>query len=85
MANAGNDFGWALGQLRAGARVTRLGWNGNLPRPRMWIGLQKPYDDVKMTLPYIYLNTVGDDLVPWLASQTDMLAEDWALFEDVAL
>lgn len=30
-------------------------------------------------LPYIAMKTVGDDLVPWLASQTDMLAEDWMI------
>ncbi len=33
----------------------------------------------KMTLPYIYMSTVGGDLVPWLVSQADMLAEDWEL------
>ncbi len=31
----------------------------------------------RMTLPYIYMSTVQGDLVPWLASQTDLLAEDW--------
>ena len=31
------------------------------------------------TLPYIYIQTVQRDLVPWLASQTDQLAEDWRL------
>jgi hypothetical protein len=30
-----------------------------------------------MTLPYIYMKTVQGDFVPWLASQTDMLATDW--------
>jgi len=30
-----------------------------------------------MTLPYIYITTVQGDLVPWLASQTDLLAADW--------
>ncbi len=30
-----------------------------------------------MTLPYYYIRTVQGDLVPWLASQTDMLAQDW--------
>ena len=32
-----------------------------------------------MTLPYIYMKTADDNLVPWLASQTDMLAEDWKI------
>jgi hypothetical protein len=34
-----------------------------------------------MTLPYIYMKTAQDDLVPWLASQTDVLAEDWGIAE----
>lgn len=32
-------------------------------------------------LPYIAMKTVGDELVPWLASQTDVLAEDWLILE----
>lgn len=32
-------------------------------------------------LPYIAMKTVGDELVPWLASQTDVLAEDWIILE----
>lgn len=35
-----------------------------------------------MTLPYIYMRTVQGDLVPWLASQTDLLANDWTLADD---
>jgi hypothetical protein len=30
-----------------------------------------------MTLPYIYMRTSHGDLVPWVASQTDILARDW--------
>ena len=30
-----------------------------------------------MGLPYLYIKTVDGKLVPWLASQTDLLAEDW--------
>jgi hypothetical protein len=32
-----------------------------------------------MTLPYVFLTTVQGQRVPWLASQTDMLATDWYL------
>lgn len=35
----------------------------------------------KMTLPYIYMYTAQGDNVPWLASQTDMLSEDWVTIE----
>lgn len=67
------DFGWALTQLRDGTKVTRTGWNG----PGQWIHIQKPDEHSKMTLPYIYISTVGGCLVPWLASQGDLLATDW--------
>lgn len=43
----------------------------------MWIALQEPANGNKITLPYIYMSTVTDDLVPWVASQTDLLATDW--------
>jgi hypothetical protein len=70
------NFGEAIEALKAGERVTRLGWNGK----DMWLALQVPDEHSKMTLPYIYMKTVQGDLVPWLASQTDMLAEDWGLY-----
>jgi hypothetical protein len=43
----------------------------------MFLELQVPDANSKMTLPYIYMSTVTGDLVPWLASQTDVLADDW--------
>lgn len=67
------DFGWALDRLRAGDYVQRTGWNGK----GMWIALQVPDAHSKMTLPYVYMCTAQGDLVPWLASQADMLATDW--------
>lgn len=67
------DFGVALIALREGNRVARSGWNGK----GMWIALQVPDAHSKMSLPYLYMKTVDDKLVPWLASQTDILASDW--------
>ena len=67
------DFGSAVRELKAGRKVARAGWNGK----GMWLGLQVPDAHSKMGLPYIYMSTVDGKLVPWLASQTDMLAEDW--------
>lgn len=54
-------------------RFCRLGWNGK----NQWIQVQIPDENSKMTVPYIYIRTVQSNLVPWLASQTDMLAHDW--------
>lgn len=67
------DFGKALEFVKGGNKVAREGWNG----PGQHIGLQKPDAHSKMTLPYLYIRTVQGALVPWLASQTDLLAEDW--------
>ena len=69
----GHSFGRALKVLKAGGRVTRLGWNGR----DQYLKLQVPDEHSKMTLPYIYISTVHGDLVPWLASHSDMLAHDW--------
>lgn len=68
-----NNFGWAIERLKEGEIVSRSGWNGK----GMYLGLQRPDADSANTLPYIYMITVQGDRVPWLASQTDMLAEDW--------
>ena len=87
-----NDFGQALHQLKDGHRVCRRGWNGK----RMWLQLVQPYDfntfpttvfGISSPLyeydlePFIVMKTADDKVVPWLASQTDVLAEDWEVFE----
>ena len=69
------DFGLALNMLRAGCRVTREGWNG----PNQYVELQRPDEKSKMTLPYLFIRTAQGGQVPWLASQTDLLAYDWKL------
>lgn len=66
-------FGGAIEALKSGDTVARGGWNGK----GMYLQLQRPDAHSKMSLPYIYMRTVTGDLVPWLASQTDMLSEDW--------
>lgn len=67
------DFGWAISRLKQGVRVSRKGWNGK----GMYVELQKPDENSKMTEPYVYLKNAQDKLIPWNASQEDMLAEDW--------
>lgn len=70
------NFGKALEALKEGKKVARSGWNGK----DMWLELQVPDSGSKMTLPYIYMKTACDNLVPWLASQTDVLSEDWDIY-----
>lgn len=67
------DIGEAIHLLRNGHKVGRAGWNGK----NMYLMLQVPDDHSKMTLPYVYMYTAQGDLVPWLCSQTDLLATDW--------
>lgn len=67
------DIGDAISALRGGLMVRRRGWNGK----GMWLELQRPDAHSKMTLPYVYMHTAQGDLVPWLCSQTDLLAADW--------
>lgn len=71
------NFGEALELLKGGRAVSRMGWNGR----GMWIKLQTPDAHSKMSLPYLYMRTVDGKLVPWLASQTDLLASDWVIVE----
>ncbi len=76
-------FGLALEALKKGLKVQRAGWNGK----GLWLELQRPDAHSKMTLPYVFLNYPADAQntpgarVPWLASQTDVLAEDWAIVD----
>ena len=71
------NFGSAIQRLRGGDRMSRVGWNG----PGQFIELQRPDAHSKMTKPYLYITTVQGDRIPWLASQTDLLAEDWYIVE----
>ncbi|CAI0903197.1 Protein of uncharacterised function (DUF2829) [Serratia quinivorans] len=76
-------FGEAIKVLQSGKKVARAGWNGK----GLWLELQVPDSHSKMTLPYIYMSYPGDAKttpgarVPWLASQTDMLADDWLVIQ----
>jgi hypothetical protein len=76
------DFGDAIKNLKAGRKVRRKGWNGK----GIFLELQVPDEFSKMTHPYIFIDTTGlqtenpdapKNRVPWLASQTDMLSQDW--------
>jgi hypothetical protein len=84
-------FGHALEVLKGGGRVRRQGWNGKgmfvflVPgsvfrvtagRPmaaHMPVGSEVTYQ------PHVDMMTAQGTVVPWLASQSDVLAEDWEL------
>lgn len=76
------NFGQCLEMLKDGNKMCRSGWNGR----GIFIELQRTDAHSKMTHPYIYIDSTGlqtdntaspKNIVPWISSQTDMLAEDW--------
>ena len=82
------DFGWALEMLKAGYKVSREGWNGKgmflflvegstfkVNRPPL-LGIYPEGTEINYC-PHIDMKTADSKVVPWLASQTDVLAEDW--------
>lgn len=88
------NFGEAIKALKLGSCVARKGWNGKgiFIKLKKGESLNTPnnrFNEV-MTHDFIYIDTTGlrannpnasMDRVPWLASQTDMLADDWVVVE----
>ncbi len=68
-------FGSALAALKEGKKVARAGWNGK----GMYIRIVTAFGSVDgySMQPYVGMKTAQGTFVPWLASQTDLLAEDW--------
>ena len=86
------DFSLALSYVKEGKKIARSGWNGKqmfvflvpgstfqVNRPPL-LGIY-PEDTVINYLPHIDMKTADGSIVPWLASQTDILAEDWTIVE----
>lgn len=83
------NFGEALAALKDGKRVGRSGWNGKgmflfriagNAEPSAWTYTDGKQDNYP-NLPFIAMKTATDEVVPWLASQTDILAEDWNILD----
>lgn len=76
------NFGDAIQQMKAGHKVARAGWNGKGMHLRlevlpMW---RDAGGDMVMGEPCIVMFTAQGRHQPgWLASQADMLAEDWQI------
>lgn len=83
-------FGTALDALKQGHKVARDGWNGKgmflflVPgsvfkvnrAPLM--GIYPEGTEINYC-PHIDMRTADGKIVPWLASQTDVLADDWTI------
>ena len=87
------DFGAALYELRLGQKVARSGWNGKgmfiflvpgstfeVNRPPL-LGIYPEGTEITYR-PHIDMKDAEGKVVPWLASQTDMLADDWEIVAD---
>ena len=83
------EIGEAVANMKGGAKVARKGWNGKgmfifLREGRMIEGVDPstPMGGDFESLPHICMRTAdGKCCVGWLASQTDLLAEDWEVVE----
>ena len=73
-------FDIALQAVVKGQRIKRRGWNGE----GQFVEMQVPDENSKMRKPYLYISPVDGELVPWIASQTDLLADDWVIIENLA-
>jgi hypothetical protein len=77
------SFSDALIAVKNGKSIQRSGWNGS----GLIVKMQVPDVNSKMTLPYLYIEyplsskTSPGARCPWLASQTDIMAEDWCIKE----
>lgn len=86
-------FSKALEAVKKGYRIQRKGWNGK----DMWIiyqpggyviankndakGLGIPIGTNLTFLPFLLMKTADNCYVPWLASQTDILSDDWIILD----
>ncbi len=83
-------FGWALENLWVALRLTRRGWNGTglyiylVPESRFVVNRSPlnnffPEGTEVSYGPHIDMRTANGEFVPWVASQSDLLATDWEI------
>ena len=82
------NFEQALSQIKLGYKVARDGWNGEdmflflvpgstfkVNRPPL-LGIYPEGTKIDYHA-HIDMKTTTGEIVPWIASQSDLLAEDW--------
>jgi len=84
------NFGWALEQLKMGKKVGRTGWNGKgmfvflVPGSTFTVnrapllGFYPEGTKIRYHA-HVDMRTADGEIVPWLVSQTDLLADDWEI------
>ena len=86
------SFGHAVELMKAGCKVARRGWNGKgmflflvagstfkVNRPPL-LGIYPEGTEISYC-PHIDMKTADGSIVPWLASQSDVLSSDWVVVE----
>jgi len=84
------NFSDALNEIKAGNRVSRAGWNGKgmfvflvpgstfkVNRPPL-LGIYPEGTEINYH-GHVDMKTADGQIVPWLCSQTDLLADDWGI------
>lgn len=84
------DFSAALSAVKAGAKAARLGWNGKnmfiflvpgstftVNRPPL-LGIYPEGTTINYR-PHVDMRSANGEIVPWIASQSDLLSDDWVL------
>jgi len=87
-----NSFSYALEQIKQGKKAARSGWNGmgmfvflvpgstfQVNRPPL-LGIYPEGTQIQYHA-HIDMKTAQGTVVPWLASQTDLLADDWVVVD----
>ena len=88
----GHGIGWAVKEMQNGEKVRRAGWNGKgmflflVPGSTFQVNRAPlntiyPEGTVINYQPHVDMRTAQGTIVPWLASQSDLLAVDWELAE----
>lgn len=90
--SVGMTFGGAVEMLKNGCKVARKGWNGkgmflflvdgsNFKVNRApLLGIYPEGTEIDYR-PHIDMRTVNGEIVPWVASQSDMLEDDWIVID----
>lgn len=83
-----NGIGWAVQEMRDGGRVRRAGWNGKgmflflVPGSAFKVnrapllGIYPEGTEINYHA-HVDMKTATGEIVPWLCSQSDLLANDW--------
>ena len=85
-----NTIGWAVKQMHDGERVRRAGWNGKgmflflVPGSTFQVNRHPllgiyPEGTTINYHAHVDMKTATGEIVPWLCSQSDLLATDWEI------